>query len=218
MRLPGTYISPADTGLYYCNSRYYDANTGRFINGDSQLNTSLGVLGCNMYAYCLNNPVRKADYDGKKPGDLFDTIDEAAIDFAMNYNGLSIELNIEYATSIYSVTERVKIGETKKEFKLFGIKIFSYKKNIYKNVTKYTYTTPKYGDAENVAPRKVPLGKTTLATAHTHAAYSPDPGVSNEEFTPADREFTYQFDALRCSYLVTPNGLVKKVAIWKQEK
>ena len=38
-----------------------------------------------MFAYCLNDPVNKADYIGNKPGDLFDTMDEAALDFAMCY-------------------------------------------------------------------------------------------------------------------------------------
>ncbi len=51
------YIYDAETGLYYCNSRYYDPEVGRFINADSQLNIDEGVLGCNMYTYCLNNPV-----------------------------------------------------------------------------------------------------------------------------------------------------------------
>ena len=32
------YYYDTETGLYYLNSRYYDANTGRFINADGQLN------------------------------------------------------------------------------------------------------------------------------------------------------------------------------------
>ena len=43
-------------------SRYYDAETGRFINADGQLNE--GVLGYNMFAYCENNPVNGSDPDG----------------------------------------------------------------------------------------------------------------------------------------------------------
>ncbi|MBR6769577.1 MAG: RHS repeat-associated core domain-containing protein [Clostridia bacterium] len=55
------YYYDRETGFYYLNSRYYDPAIGRFINADSQLNIGEGVLGCNMYAYCLNNPVNGYD-------------------------------------------------------------------------------------------------------------------------------------------------------------
>ena len=48
-----SYYYDDDLGLYYLNSRYYDSNTGRFINADGQLNDSL--LGYNLFAYCGNN-------------------------------------------------------------------------------------------------------------------------------------------------------------------
>ena len=56
------YFYDADLGLYYLNSRYYDSNTGRFLNADGQLNG--GLLGYNQFAYCLNNPIIYADYFG----------------------------------------------------------------------------------------------------------------------------------------------------------
>jgi len=43
--------------LFYVGSRYYDPETGRWLNSDSQLNASQGVLGTNLFAYCLNNRV-----------------------------------------------------------------------------------------------------------------------------------------------------------------
>jgi len=55
------YRYDSETGLYYVSSRYYDPETCRFINADSQLNIGEGVLGCNMYTYCLNNPVNGYD-------------------------------------------------------------------------------------------------------------------------------------------------------------
>ena len=60
------YVYDDDTGLYYCNSRYYDPETGRWINADGQLNTD-AVLGYNMYAYCYNNPVILNDTTGNRP-------------------------------------------------------------------------------------------------------------------------------------------------------
>ncbi len=60
------YYYDAESGLYYLQSRYYDPVTGRFVNGDSQLNTE-SVLGFNMYAYCYNNPVAYSDSEGNRP-------------------------------------------------------------------------------------------------------------------------------------------------------
>ena len=53
-----------ETGFYYLGSRYYDPETGRFINADGTVNTGQGILGNNMYAYCLNNPVNMSDEGG----------------------------------------------------------------------------------------------------------------------------------------------------------
>jgi RHS repeat-associated protein len=56
------YYYDTETGLYYLQSRYYDANTGRFLNADGQVND--GLIGTNMFVYCGNNPVNMVDSDG----------------------------------------------------------------------------------------------------------------------------------------------------------
>ena len=58
------YVLDKGTGLYYLQSRYYDPNVGRFINADSLISTGQGLLGNNMFAYCLNNPVNFTDPSG----------------------------------------------------------------------------------------------------------------------------------------------------------
>ncbi|QAT48630.1 RHS repeat-associated core domain-containing protein [Caproiciproducens sp. NJN-50] len=61
------YYYDSETGLYYLNSRYYDPETGRFINADdvSVLGATQGdVLGANLFAYCGNNPVVNSDPNG----------------------------------------------------------------------------------------------------------------------------------------------------------
>ncbi len=45
-------------------SRYYDPVTHRFINADSLASTGQGILGYNMFVYCLNNPVIYGDTEG----------------------------------------------------------------------------------------------------------------------------------------------------------
>ena len=57
------YYYDSESGLYYLNSRYYDPETGRFVNADGQINSDL--LGKNLFAYCNNNPVNHSDPDGK---------------------------------------------------------------------------------------------------------------------------------------------------------
>jgi RHS repeat-associated protein len=51
------YVYDEETGLYYLRNRYYNPDWGRFINADS-------VIGWNMFAYCVNNPVNMSDPTG----------------------------------------------------------------------------------------------------------------------------------------------------------
>lgn len=50
--------------MYYLQSRYYDPVLGRFLNADRYVATGQGMLGNNMYVYCLNNPVVFTDSNG----------------------------------------------------------------------------------------------------------------------------------------------------------
>lgn len=60
------YVYDTDIGLYYLQSRYYDPETGRFINADSLLVAGDDYIqGTNMYTYCYNNPVMYVDYEGR---------------------------------------------------------------------------------------------------------------------------------------------------------
>ncbi|MBQ9886051.1 MAG: RHS repeat-associated core domain-containing protein [Lachnospiraceae bacterium] len=61
------YYWDEESWLYYLNSRYYDAVTGRFLNADNCVSTGGGVLGYNMFAYCYNNPVMLSDSAGNWP-------------------------------------------------------------------------------------------------------------------------------------------------------
>ena len=58
------YYFDTETSLYYLQSRYYDPAVGRFINADDYVSTGQGICGCNMFAYCENNPVSRFDPEG----------------------------------------------------------------------------------------------------------------------------------------------------------
>ena len=59
------YFYDRETGLYYLKTRYYDPQTGRFINMDSvEYADPETINGLNLYAYCGNNPVMNVDPNG----------------------------------------------------------------------------------------------------------------------------------------------------------
>ena len=63
------YYYDTDLGLYYLQSRYYDPETGRFVNGDAYAQTGTDLLDKNMFAYCLDDPVNLVDDGGMLPDD-----------------------------------------------------------------------------------------------------------------------------------------------------
>ena len=58
------YYYDSETELYYLQSRYYNAEVGRFLNSDSISDSGSGVLGYNTFIYCANNPVNASDPSG----------------------------------------------------------------------------------------------------------------------------------------------------------
>ena len=62
------YYYDSDLGFYVTGTRCYDPKIGRFINADSVMSGASGSLqGCNLYAYCFNNPIMLTDENGNWP-------------------------------------------------------------------------------------------------------------------------------------------------------
>ena len=60
-----SYVYDTETSLYYLQSCYYDPFAGRFLNADAYCDTMSGSpLSTNMFAYCENDSINYADYDG----------------------------------------------------------------------------------------------------------------------------------------------------------
>ncbi|MGE5579276.1 MAG: S8 family serine peptidase [Bacillota bacterium] len=58
------YFHDGETGLYCLNARYYDSRIARFLTEDTFRGSIVDPLSLNLYAYCLNNPVRYLDPTG----------------------------------------------------------------------------------------------------------------------------------------------------------
>ena len=66
------YYFDSESGFYYLQSRYYDPQVRRFINADGLIAPE--NVGYNLFSYCGNNPVNRADPTGmfwKEIGDFF---------------------------------------------------------------------------------------------------------------------------------------------------
>lgn len=76
------YRYDTETGLYYLQSRYYNADWGRFINADEIAAVTGELLSANMFAYCKNNPTTLKDPSGFRPvlteGEETDAMREAS--------------------------------------------------------------------------------------------------------------------------------------------
>lgn len=70
---PSGYYSANDTGLYYCNARYYSPKWRRFISPDDTTYLDPeSVNGLNLYCYCNNDPINYCDPSGHWVETVFD--------------------------------------------------------------------------------------------------------------------------------------------------
>lgn len=111
--------SPAETSLYYLQSRYYNPEVGRFLNADSYTSTGQGLLGNNMFAYCNNNPANGYDpcgtcihnwkfYDCEKCAEFWNAVGEWCVDA---YNTI---------TSVYQQQDQLQMQITMEQNKMIA--------------------------------------------------------------------------------------------------
>ncbi len=63
------YYFDEETGWYYLQSRYYNPETGRFLNADDAILLLFfsSPIGQNLYIYCTNNSINLKDVSGDIP-------------------------------------------------------------------------------------------------------------------------------------------------------
>lgn len=171
--------------LYDFHARNYDPAIGRWLNVDPLVEQTF-----EPYSYVGNNPVMFTDPTGmyrEGPGDLFNTPQEAAIDFGITYNGRSIIQYREYGSTIYKV---IKNGKTY-----------------------YTYTIANKGTNDGVSPSKNPTGTIAVAYVHSHGGY--EKNYNNNNFSGdgtiegrGDKGYAIKYKIN--GFVTTPNGSVKE--------
>jgi RHS repeat-associated protein len=128
-----------ETGLYYYGARFYNPSTSLWLSVDPLVEQTM-----DAYGYCYQNPIMLVDPDGKspRPGDLFNSIEEAAENFGHLFFNRSVSTGFEYTTTIYSV--------------------------IHNGATYYAYTQPEEGGVNSGRFSPHP---DQAAVAHTHGRY-----------------------------------------------
>lgn len=79
-----SYYFDTETNLYYLQSRYYDPEVARFINGDEVENLDCigNLLPYNLYTYCEQDPINNTDETGKA---IWSTIAKALLGVLNRY-------------------------------------------------------------------------------------------------------------------------------------
>ena len=87
------YVYDHETGLYYLQSRYYDPETGRFLNADDvkYIGYSGENISYNAFAYCENNSIINFDRSG------YQNKNKSKIDKALNIISKYSTIILKYA-------------------------------------------------------------------------------------------------------------------------
>ncbi|MCX7944747.1 MAG: hypothetical protein N2746_09605 [Deltaproteobacteria bacterium] len=202
-------------GLYYNYNRWYNPDTGRYM--EMELIDKMGHIDYgnipwikalfittrlnNSYVYSYNNPIRWTDIYGLRPGDVFYDIDDA-IDDALAYTySLVSKAGIEYGGCIYYAFDPNYMTKIEGRCKPVG----------------YMYEVPYYRATQNKDPRYTfaPIQRVVCVVYfHGHMEDSA-PGVS-----PEDREATQfmwgnswaaMFDSMGDIYYIDRDGNVRQI-------
>ncbi len=147
-----------ELGLNWLSFKYrnYDPAIGRFMTIDSLTNI---YTDWGPYVFSGNRLIDARELEGLEPATVHRTMDDAAKNFGIFYNEISIKNNREYGSTIYEVVTSSGI--------------------------QYAYSVPAIGETtelkDGVSP--APAGRKAVADIHSHAAYYPPYHEGNDIFS-----------------------------------
>jgi len=175
--------------------RNYDYAIGRFMNIDPLTEE---YHTWSPYVFSGNRVIDARELEGLEPHSVHKTLDEAAINFVSQYNGLSIRMKGEIGTNFYS--------------------------KVVNNETVYSYTlpvgSPNGGAVDpNAGPDQIPDYATKVGNGHTHMndvnrveydengkiIYDESNNFSENDLKEAD-EMKANSKDIQAIYVGTPNG------------
>ncbi|SIQ10805.1 DUF4329 domain-containing protein, partial [Chryseobacterium sp. RU33C] len=169
-----------ETGFYSFKWRQYMPDVGRFFNIDPLAET---YPTWGPYVFSGNRVIDARELEGLEPYVLFNTRENAAINFGQQYNGKSIKQYREYAAIIYSV----KKSDGK---------------------TYYAYNKPvKGGNAGATPNHKLPNGTRAAGIIHSHGGYEVNYDNNNFSGSTGDKGYAEYYDL--DIFVSTPNGSLK---------
>jgi hypothetical protein len=155
------------------------------------------------YAPRLSTDLLSPSFTEGRPGGetLFATPLDAAHDFGLRYNGLSIADRKEYAAVLYRVS-RVRYRTTwngfapsvRPEVEIYG----------------FAYTLPVVGTGDSSVPDLFGARGTVVGILHTHGAYTAEQETGNDDFSMGLFHDTWWADLFDLPfYLATPDGRLR---------
>ena len=88
-----SYYYDTETGLYYLQSRYYDAGVGRFVNADEPI---MICLYTNLFEYCNNDPIINIDINGFWA--------EKYANFSWTDTGFNVNVHIDFLSRSFCIS------------------------------------------------------------------------------------------------------------------
>jgi RHS repeat-associated protein len=199
------YFYDTETKLYCLQTRYYNPEWCRFINADSIIQSKRLIN--NIFVYCGNNPIQRADYSGRDYDDLFNSVEEAVYDFASCYAQLAYSTASEYGTFIYEKeVEKTYITYSRNHDTGEMIKTTTKVK-----VKQYGYVKPNHGEpytGQVSLPWNWWWLKKVVAQVHIHARVYSSQTQMDAELRFSDKDI--KNSSKYVNYLILPNGDILK--------
>ena len=106
------YYYDKESGMYYCQSRYYVPEWGRWLNADnpSYMQTYNITSGLNLFQYCKNNPILFSDPEGTFVSAILGALSALVSGLVMGQSAGQILYNMGVAVVVGLIVDAVSVA------------------------------------------------------------------------------------------------------------